>query len=175
MHSTCRSLILSLLSLLAVSIAPTTLANDAADRAALEAAAQAWIKAFNARDTDALQALATDDVVLLDPNLAPVNGRKAVRAAWQRAFNVAGQVSTATKEIVIVDTLAWRLSALARKQPNAEVIRSHSLEIWKRVGSNWKLHRQMAANILSPPQLPYPPISQPVLDIPGNQPPQPTD
>ena len=59
------------LSLL-LGISPLTFADEAADRIALEAAAQAWIKAFNARDVDALAALATDNVVLMDHHVSSI-------------------------------------------------------------------------------------------------------
>jgi ketosteroid isomerase-like protein len=168
MHSVTRRLTVALLLLLA-GIAPT-LASEAADRAALEMAAQAWIKAFNAGDTKALLGLATEDVVVLDPNLPPASGREAVRRAWEQAFNVGSELSSASKEIVIAGDVAWRLGALARRQANTEVLRSQSLEIWKRVSGAWKLHRQMSANLLTPPQLPRPPISEPVLDPVDPQP-----
>jgi len=169
MHSHVRRLLIAVLPLLVFGVAPV-LASEASDRAALEAAAQGWVKAFNARDANALVALATADVVLLDPNLAPVSGQAAARTAWQRAVAVAqGQVTAATKEIVIAGDVAWRLGALTHTLPNAAVAsRGQSLEIWKRVNGSWKIHRQMSSSILAPPQLPRPPLSEPVLDAPRN-------
>jgi ketosteroid isomerase-like protein len=163
-----RGLIAPALGLL-LGISPLALADEAADRAALEGAAQAWIKAFNARDDDALAALTTEDVVLLDPSVAPVSGREAARHAWQQALSAArGQVTTATKEAVIAGDIAWRIAALAHKLPNSDVAsRGQSLEIWKRVRGEWKIHRQMSSSILAQPRLlPRPLPSEPVLDTP---------
>ena len=159
------------LSLL-LGISPLTLADEAADRVALEAAAQAWIKAFNARDVDALAALATDNVVLMDPNVAPVSGQKAAREAWGKALaNAKDQLTTATKEAVIAGDVAWRIGALAHKLPNGVVNHGQSLEIWKRVNGEWKIHRQMSSTILAQPKLLSRPVpSDPVLDTPGSQP-----
>ena len=47
------------------SLGATAQAAADSDRVALDAATQAWVDAFNARDADAMAALATEDVVLL--------------------------------------------------------------------------------------------------------------
>jgi len=161
-------LLITLMSLLVVS--PLVHADDAADRAALEAAAQAWVKAFNARDPDAMMAVTTQDVVLLDPDATPVSGRKAARAAWARTLSAAqGQITSATKEAVIAGPIAWRIGALARKLPNGDLRSGQSLEIWKRESGQWKLHRQMASNLLAEANMaPRPMPSAPVLDKPAN-------
>ena len=161
-----RTAVLSLL----LCVSQLTFADEAADRAAIEAAAQAWSKAFNARDADALAALATQDIVLLDSNVAPVSGREAARSALRRAFAAAGQIAATTKEAVVVGDVAWRIAALARKLPNGGVeSRGQVLEIWKRVRGRWLLHRQMSSHLLAQSQLlPRPPVSEPVLDKPGD-------
>ena len=170
MHSHIRRLLAATLLLL-VGISSTAVANDAADRIALEAAAQAWIKAFNAHDPGTLVALSTQDVVLMDPSVAsPVSGREAARGAWGEAFAAfQGQVTTATKETVIVGDIAWRISAVAHKLPNGNVVsRGQSLEIWKRVKGEWKIHRQSSSSLLALPKLsPRPFLSEPVLDTPN--------
>jgi ketosteroid isomerase-like protein len=169
MPTVTRYLLIPLLALL-LGISSTVLADEAADRVALEAAAQLWIKAFNARDPDALVALATPDVVLMDPNVdAPVSGREAARQAWAQAVSAAqGQVTMATKEAVIVGDVAWRIGALAHTPPKSNVVtRGQSLEIWKRVNGEWRIHRQMASTILTVPRLlPRSLPSDPVLDTP---------
>jgi ketosteroid isomerase-like protein len=156
--------------LLLLSVSTVALADEAADRVALEAAAQAWTKAFNARDIDALVSLVTPDAVLLDPGVAPVSGREAVRETLARALGAArGPVTTATKEIVIAGDIAWRIGALTHKLPVANAVsRGQSLEIWKRVKGEWKIHRQMSSGILIEPKLlPRPLPSEPMLDTPG--------
>jgi ketosteroid isomerase-like protein len=168
MYIPIRRLLAAVLLLLGVS--SVVLADEAADRAALEGATQAWIKAFNARNADALVSLTTEDVVLLDPSLAPVSGR-AAREALREALGVAkGKVTNATKELVIDGDFAWRIGALAHQSPGGEVLgRGQSLEIWKRVNGEWKIHRQMSSSILAQPKLlPRPLPPEPVLDTPAN-------
>jgi ketosteroid isomerase-like protein len=154
---------------LVLGASQTAIANEASDRAALEAAAQAWVKAFNARDANALVALTTDDVVLMDPGLPPVSGREAARGALRNAVSGAhGQLTSVTKETVLVGDVAWRIAALAHKQRDRDAMnRGQSLEIWKRVKSEWKLHRHMSSGLLFQPKL-LPPAPGPVLDKPTN-------
>lgn len=149
---------LAIAAFAAVAVAPLAFADESSDRAAIEVAAQAWAKAFNARDTDALLALGTDDLVVLDSNNPPMTGARA-REAWKRALGRAQEPLTSTsKEIVIAGDVAWRIATVRQGQV---------LEIWKRVGGQWKIHRQMSSHILTQPQfLPSP--SEPVLDRPAN-------
>lgn len=155
---------------LLLGISPLVVADEAADRAALEATAQAWIASFNARDVDATAALMTEDVVLLDPNIAPVRGRQAARKAWAAAMRAAkGRLTTATKELVIAGDVAWRIGTFAQEPRDSGLLGpGQSLEIWKRENGQWKLHRQMSSNLLTAPRLVRPVPSEPVLDKPTN-------
>jgi ketosteroid isomerase-like protein len=145
-------------ALAAIAFAPLALATESTDRAAIEAAAQAWAKAFNARDPNALLALATEDLIVLDANHPAMTGARA-REAWKKALGAAQRPLISTsKEIVIDGDVAWRIAALGEGQ---------ALEIWKRVAGQWKIHRQMSSNVLTPPKLRSPP-SEPVLDRPAN-------
>jgi ketosteroid isomerase-like protein len=148
-------------------VPPALSADETSDRKAIEAAAQGLIKSFNARDVGAMIALATEDVVLLDPSLSPVRGHEAARRAWEQSAGATqGAVTTATKEIVVAGDLAWRIGALAHKLPTG-VVNSQSLEIWKRGKGGWKIHRQMSSGLLAPPKfVQQPPISEPVRDTP---------
>jgi ketosteroid isomerase-like protein len=156
--------------LLSMVFASVAWAEDPADLRALEEASQAWIKAFNAHDVDGLMKLATPDVALIEPSAAvPVNGPQAVRAAWESASgSIQGRVASVTREVSISGEVGWRAAVVTNKLPNGEVAaRGQSLEIWKRVNGEWRLHRQMSANILTLPRLrPGPPPSRPALDAP---------
>jgi ketosteroid isomerase-like protein len=141
-----------------LGVAPAALASESTDRAAIEAVAQAWVQAFNARDAKALARFATEDLVLIDANGPPMSGARA-REAWTKASGASqGKITSVSKEIVIAGDVAWRIAAL-RQGP--------ALEIWKRVGGAWQIHRQMSSNLLTQPSL-LPPPSEPVLDRPAN-------
>ena len=147
-------------------------ADEAADRAAIEAATQDWVAAFNARDADAMVALATEDVVLLNPDTAPVSGRKAAGVAWQQAASTAGaRITVANKETAIAGDIAWKIGAVGCQPPDSATVNcGQFLEIWKRVGGQWKIHRRMSSGNFSakPGMAPRPVPSEPILDQPGN-------
>ena len=168
----CTCCLFALAPALLLGVAFTAEADEAADRAALDAAKQAWVAAFNARDADAMAALTTRDIVLLAPNAAPVKGREAVRAIWRQAVSTAKVHATATtEETVIAGDFAWRMGAFTHTLPNgAMVSRGKFLEIWKRIDGRWKLHRDMFSSITAaarPKPAPMPRPSEPVLDSPG--------
>jgi len=147
--------LLAIVWIASLGVVSQAFASESADHAAIEATAQAWIKAFNARDERTLSALATEDSIVLDANTPPVTGVRA-REAWKKA--VTGPVTSTSKEIVIDGDIAWRVAVLGKGQ---------ALEIWKRVGGEWKLHRQMSSNLLTQSNLLSPP-AEPVLDRPTN-------
>jgi ketosteroid isomerase-like protein len=137
--------------LLLLGISPILLADDVAD---LEAAAQARVKASNARDANAVAALSTPDVMLMDSGLASAGATPG------------GQMTTVTKEAVVAGDVAWRIGAYTRTSRTGTVVsRGQSLEIWKRSNGQWKLHRQMSSNILRPVPVPLP--ADPVRDTPN--------
>ena len=165
-HPGIRRWLVAALSFL-FGISPLVLADEAADRAAIEVAAQTWMKAFNARDAHVLAALATQDVVLLDPNAASTSGREAARGTLRLpAATAKRQVTSTPKEVVIVGDVAWRIGALTLELPNGDsMLRGQSLEIWKRENGKWKLHRRMSSDTAAQSQrLLRPDPTEPVLD-----------
>jgi ketosteroid isomerase-like protein len=141
------------------------LAAPQPDRAALEAAIQRWMSAVNAQDVAGLTATLTEDVELLDANAATVAGRDAVVRALREAATRGTLVAT-NREITIAQDVAWRVAGFAQTQKNGDVqARGQALEIWRRVDGEWKLHRQMAAGVITPRDLlTRPPADEPVVD-----------
>ncbi len=145
-----------------IGAAPSVFATEAADRTAIEAAAQAWVKAFNARDIDGLMKLATDDLIVLSSNPSPATGARA-REVWKRSAGVSQlPIRSVSKEIVVAGEVAWRISALSDATTQTQM-----LEIWQRVGGEWKIHRQMSSAVIAHSNL-APAPTEPVLDRPSN-------
>ncbi len=148
---------------------PVSFADERADARAIEAAAHAWIDALNARDTDEMVHLGTDDIVLMDATQPPIVGKEAARAAWHRSLPDSGtRVASTTKELEVDADIAWRIGALVHERTSGQVIsRGQSLEIWKRVEGEWKLHRQMSSGLLArQSRLRRPLPTEPMLDAP---------
>jgi len=140
-------------------------ADDSADRQAIESAAQQWVKAFNARDTASLAALATEDIVVLDGGVSPHEGAALASHVWVRTSALTrGGIKSSSKEIVVSGDAAWRVGALAYQRSGGEWHKGQSLEIWKRTRDGWKLHRQMSSHLMEQTLRPAP--SEPVLDAP---------
>jgi len=138
------------------------------ERVALEAAIQRWVTAVNAHDVNTLTTTMTEDVELLDEN-AKVTGRDAAIQAL-REVSMRGQLIATSREITIANDVAWHVVGFTQTQKNGDVhARGQALEIWKRVKGEWKLHRQMAAELITPADsLTRPSTKEPVLDRPGN-------
>ena len=138
------------------------------DRVALEAAIDRWMTAVNAQDVETLTMTMTEDVVLLD-DTATVTGRDAAIRALREVVT-RGQLVATSRELTIAHDVAWRVVGFSQTQKNGDVhARGQALEIWKRVKGEWRLHRQMAAGILTPADsLTRPSTSEPVLDQPRN-------
>ena len=125
--------------------------------------------AVNAQDVDTLTTTMTEDVELLDANAATVTGRDAAIRAL-REVATRGQLVATSREITIANDVAWHVVGFAQTQKNGDVhARGQALEIWKRVKGEWKLHRQMAAGLITPADsLTRPSPNEPVLDRPKN-------
>jgi len=138
------------------------------ERVALEAAIHRWTTAVNAQDVAALNATMTEDVELLDENVA-VTGRDAVIRTL-RDVATRGKLVPTSREITIANDVAWQVVAFTQTRKNGDVhARGQALEIWKRVNGAWKLHKQMAAGVITPEELLIrPSTSEPVLDRPIN-------
>ncbi len=148
------------------ALAAPVLAKDA-DQAAIEAAAQKWVAAFNRADVDAMAALTSEEVVLMDASMPGISGIEAARSAWRRSIPDAGiQLTSVTKELELSADYAWRIVAFTQQRSDKAVVsRGQALEIWKRISGAWKLHRQMSSGILArQPILRRPLPSEPILD-----------
>ena len=151
-----------------LAFTPAFAAPDS-DRVALEAAMHRWMTAVNAQDVDTLTKTMTEDVELFDADVAKAKGRDAAIRALREVVT-RGRLLATCREITIVNEVAWRVVGFTQTQKNGDVhARGQALEIWKRVNGEWKLHRQMAAGVLTPTDLlTRPSTSEPVLDRPKN-------
>lgn len=142
-------------------------ADDSADRQAIESAAHAWARAFNARDTAALASLCTEDVLVLDGSPHHIDSPALATGAWVAASALTqGEIKAAGREIVITGDTAWRVGVIAFKRSDGAWHKGQTLEIWKRTPSGWKLHRQMSSHLME--HTLRPPPSEPALGSPTN-------
>jgi ketosteroid isomerase-like protein len=145
------------------------LAAPDSDRVALDFAIQRWMTAVNAQDVATLTTTMTENVELLDADASTVTGRDAAIRKLREVVT-RGKLLTMSRELTIVNDVAWRVVEIAQTQKGGVMhARGQALEIWRRENGEWKLHRQMAAELFSPTDLlTRPSTSEPVLDQPKN-------
>ena len=167
MHTRTRILSRSVLVLLLGVSLTSVAADQATDRQAIESAAQQWTRAFNARDTAALAALTTEDVLVLDGGKNPIDNPALASHVWVVASSLTqGEIKTSGRELVITGDTAWRVGTVAYKRSDGAWHKGQTLEIWRRTRAGWKLHRQMSSHLME--HTLRPPPSEPLLGTPTN-------
>jgi uncharacterized protein (TIGR02246 family) len=115
-------------------------------RAAIEANNKKFfIDAAPKGDAALLAGVYTDDAVAYPANSEPVKGRAALQAMWKSVFDagIAG-FELKTEEVESAGDIAWETGTYAMKLKDGKVAdRGKYVVIWKRVGGEWKLHRDI--------------------------------
>ena len=114
-------------------------------RQAIEAANEAFMTAFAARDAGALAAMYTEDGKLLPPNAPILEGRAAIQAFWQAVMDMG--VASANLEIQEVDAqgnTAVEVSFYTLYLADGTVADTGKyIVVWKRMSGQWYLHRDI--------------------------------
>lgn len=134
------SIILLLMGLGAVS---PSLAGDDSDK--IEAMNAQWVKAFEQRDFQSMQALFTSDSLLLSPNEPAVKGPEAVVQVWKswaEFTNVA--IAWAANRIDVSSSgdmaydYGWYTFAFDSENGRVED-KGKYIAVWKKVDGTWKV------------------------------------
>ena len=114
-------------------------------RDAIVAADDQFMAAFNSGDAAGVAALSTDQGQLLPPNADFMVGKEAIQAFWQGAMDMG--IAAAKIEILEVeghgDTAIEVSKYTLHAQGGEELDAGKFIVIWKRVGGEWKLHRDI--------------------------------
>jgi ketosteroid isomerase-like protein len=104
-----------------------------------------FMNTFNRGDGAGMGVLYTENGQLLPPNSDFVTGHSAISAFWQGAMNMG--IKTAKLETVELDgqgDAAFEVGKYTLGGEGGKVIDSGKfIVVWKRVGSKWKLHRDI--------------------------------
>ncbi len=111
----------------------------------LRRSVQAWVDAFGRGDADALASLFTDDSMLFPTGASPVDGRAAIRDYFRDRFaHRKGTIELEQVEVGVEGALGYKRGRWRELSGDGEIAATGSfLEVWKRVGDRWLLHRGM--------------------------------
>jgi uncharacterized protein (TIGR02246 family) len=134
----------SILAILATGLVGVSPALAKGEKEALEAAAGAWIKAYQSGDGAATAAVYAEDGMLLPPNQEPVAGREGIAAMWTELIASGAKLELENQETVVEGKLGYRLGLYTMVGADGkELDRGKYIEIWTRSGKDWVMARDM--------------------------------
>lgn len=143
------------LASLALATTVSASAQDAADEmahehgdaaAAIAAATEAFVNAYNAGDAAGAAAVYAEDATVMPPGVEPAVGREAIEATMQAGFDAAPGFSLAleTTSLEVTGDVAVELGRYVVTDPEGgHADHGSFLAYWKRVDGGWT----MAADI----------------------------
>jgi uncharacterized protein (TIGR02246 family) len=128
-----------------------------------EETAAALAARLAARDAAAIASFYTEDAVLLPPDMEPVSGRAAIQEFFARTHaGGAPRVELATVETYMLGDHAWRQGTFRLDGPGeGEPVAGKFVELWKKSGGRWLVHRDIWNANAPPPAAPEPEPDEP--------------
>ena len=104
-----------------------------------------WIEAFGRSDASTLASLFTADSMLFPAGSSPVDGREAIRDYFSQRFaSRTGTIELEQVEVGVEGNLGYKRGRWRELGADGDVVAAGSfLEVWKRVGDRWLVHRGM--------------------------------
>ena len=115
--------------------------DPAADAESLDKAAARWEVAYNDKNGEAVAALYTEDGQLLPPGGGAVSGRAAIKDFWSNDIATQwAKISIKADSSAVAGDWAYRSGAWSTESP---ALTGKFLEVWKRAGDSWQLHKDI--------------------------------
>lgn len=109
-----------------------------------QSAADGWLGSFNGGDVDGLALMYASDAEVMPPDQPTVTGHDAIEAFWKTYNPGEVRIEVSAVETMKVGDLWFREGAYAAIYPaEGEPRVGKFIELWKKEGSAWLLHRQM--------------------------------
>ena len=144
MRNTHTAWTLTLALLLIVGCAAPQQDNTAEARAGIEAMNAQFMAAFSHGDAASVAACYTEDAQLLPPNGETVSGREAIQEAMQGFIDAGLKIRLETTEVEGHGDTAHEVGRATLTGEDGQMIdQAKYIVIWKRVGDEWKLHRDI--------------------------------
>ena len=129
-----------------VSIAYAQRAGSASGvRAAIETGNRKFIDGAAKRDAAMIASAYTDDAVAFPPNSEAVKGRAELQKLWQSVLDSGiAAIDLKTTEVDSQGNLAYEVGTYTMKSKDGKVAdRGKYCVVWKQVGGQWLLHRDI--------------------------------
>jgi uncharacterized protein (TIGR02246 family) len=112
-------------------------------RGAVDAGNYFFLKAFEARDAQAIAELYTEDARVIAPGAEPAIGRAAIAEFWRGAMQGTKGVQLQTLAVESAGDLAVEDGVVKLTATDGSESSARYLVVWKRVGRRWHLHRDI--------------------------------
>lgn len=111
----------------------------------IAAANETFMAAFKAGNAAAVADLYTEEGKVLPPNSDVVTGRQAIHAFWQGLLDMGiKQAKLEISEVERCGNTAYEVSKFSLFGAGGQVLEQGKyIVIWKKVGDQWKLHRDI--------------------------------
>jgi len=140
-----------LLSCLAFACAPAPVDNTDEARAGIAATNRRFMDLVEQKDAAGVAMLYTEDAKLLAPGAPPIEGRAAIEQAFAGMLQGIARVQLDTVEVEGHGDTAHEQEALTFFDAGgAQIDEGKAIVIWKKVGEEWKLHRDIFNSNLPP-------------------------
>jgi uncharacterized protein (TIGR02246 family) len=132
---------------------PQKVDNTTAARAAITAANELWMAAFDKGDAAGIAANYTEDTQVMPPNSEIVRGRAAVQSVFQGFIDAGLKVKLETVEVEGQGDIAFEVGMADVIGPDGQMLdKGKYIVIWKMVGSEWKMYRDIWNSNMPLPQ-----------------------
>ena len=124
---------------------PDEAADPAEVRQALEAKNQQMETYISQQNIDSLLTLYTPDAIFMPQGMEMVSGQDALRAAFQGMFDMGmNNIEFEVIEVESAGDIAYEMGRYSVEGPGGQPAdRGKYIGIWKNVGGDWKLHRDI--------------------------------
>jgi len=113
----------------------------------IAAAARRFVSLFALSDAAKIASCYTDDAEILSANMSPVRGRAQIESVFKFTNRPGHTIEFQSAELDLQGATAIEIGAYVRKQRDGSTFsRGRYIIIWKCVGDEWKIHRDMFAS-----------------------------
>ena len=126
---------------------PVPVATEAEASARIAEAGRRFLQLFAASDPASIAACYTEDAQILTASMSPVRGRAAIESLFKFTRGPGHTLEFQTEDLDVQGDTAIEIGAYVRRDGNGSTVdRGRYVVVWKWIGGEWKIHRDMFAS-----------------------------